>query len=189
MKVAELFATLINSHLADRFSTCAPFAGSRLLGIADNVFRKEREGSFPVIYDENGEGTYVGVDDIEAMILYHRILNIAFAQDPASYGDKENQRATFTMRMAVYGDRKRLHMTGDELGMFIHTNMPGIIKNVPNFGTIIVRTTSIVPNNTQAFNNEYQRVPFFLKPEHMLINVNYTIESKIKKDCFNLCPV
>lgn len=188
MKVAEYFTTMINQHLAARFATCAPFAGSKLYGIADNVFRSESGGAFPVIYDEQGEGTYVGVDDLDPLILYHRILNIAFAVDPASYGDKEHQRATFTMRLAVYGDRKRLHMTNDELGMFIHVNFPTMFQKVPNFGTIIVRTTSIVPNNTQAFGNEYQRVPFFLKPEHMLINLNYTIESKIKKDCFNLCP-
>jgi hypothetical protein len=191
MKAANFFAKLINDHLQMQLEKCSPnFIGAKYFLTAENVFRSDKNASWPNIYDEQGQGTYVGVDDINPMMIYHRCLAIGFSTNAArpGFGDREDRVGLFQMRMAVYGDRQRLHLTNDELGMLIYANMPAIFQNLPNFGNVVIRTQSIVPNNMQAFRNEYERIEYFLRPEHQLININYTIESKINLNCFNQCP-
>jgi hypothetical protein len=39
-------------------------------------------------------------------------------------------------------------------------------------------------NDMQVFMEEFQNMPFFLKPEQFLFKINYTIESAFLKKCF-----
>jgi len=189
MKGLNLITDTINHHFAETVLKCSDvFAGSIFHGIATSATKADRAGMFPVVYDDRGQFKYIGIDDKFPLMMYHRITSMITPPDPGSYGDGDRMKLIAGMRAAIYADRERVKIQADELGLFMSNGFPSVIHKVPNFGTVAVRIQSIVPDNIAAFQIEYGATPFFLKPEQLLILINYQLETTVKKSCFNICP-
>ena len=75
----------------------------------------------------------------------------------------------------------------EELFLFLQANFPEEIRSNP-YKKVFIRTTNVILNSQQIFSAEYAGSNFLLPAEKSLFQINYTIESTFKKDCFAKCP-
>jgi hypothetical protein len=172
-----------------------PAGVNHSVGIAQPLPRKSDEGNsiqlLPAYVDENGEAHYVGADDDYDTIFYHKLNRIVAGKSSINkgYGDaKPLDVHQALMSMVVFAQRNRIKKTSDELALELHMKFPEeaskLLQQQWQIKQNAIRVTDINLNTLQVFQEEYQNVGFFLKPEQFLIKVNYTIESAILKKCF-----
>lgn len=138
----------------------------------------------------DGECKYVGIDDLDKVRIYHRNISITTARTATNsgYGDKLSRIVnTYQMSMVVYMDHKRTKLFPEELFLFLQANFPDALKSEP-YDLIIVRIANVILNSQQIFQAEYPGTDFKLPPEKSLFQINYTIETTHKKECFAKCP-
>ena len=149
---------------------------------------------FPSYVDDNGEGLYVGPDDDYDLIVYHRVngINVGKGKVQSSFGDDNLQDIHIArIGMVVFGRRDVLKLGNDEMAVFLHASFPEaatkeMLKEL-SFSASNINVKDINLNDMQVFMEEFQNVPFFLKPEQFLFKINYTIESAFQKRCFKKC--
>jgi len=167
------------------------FQGLKTYGLAQTAYRQsgDQQERFPQVVDLDGEGKYVGIDDTESVIVYHRITGLTTGRtNRQGYGDGHSDLInTYQMAMVVFHDQKKTKMFPEELFLFLQANFPEEIKSDP-YKNIFIRTTTVNLNSQQIFSAEYAGTTFFLPAEKSLFQINYTIESTFKKDCFAKCP-
>jgi len=168
-------------------------ANSQVMGIAQLVTRPKdgKDTIWPARYKGNGDCDYAGVDDNYPAVTYHRSLNMALSRvGKSGYGDAaQDTRATHNMSLVVYANKDNLDCSGDQLAMRLQQAFPDTIKGKSGTGLklVAININSIVLSDTQVFGEEYKNVPPFLGPEHILLKINYSIESTYDKRCFNTC--
>lgn len=181
----------INEGLVhDLFSQSKRFIGAKLYGVCEQAIKTgTQKEEFPSIVDLAGDGKYVGVDDTHNLILYHRKNNIQISDDSQpGYGDNPaGSINTYGMVMVIYFNRSKLKMEADELAVYLQRHILAEPTN-KNFHYLSVSINSVILNSQQVFRTEYSNVNYFLKPEHALMAINYTIEGKPNLACFNSCP-
>lgn len=182
----------INAALASNlFSKSQRFAGGRLYGICEQAIKTGSQSEeFPAVFDLDGNGVYAGIDDTFNFILYHRKNGLSITDDVTNPGFGDNVAGsinTYTMTAIVFFNRKRLQMEADEFAIYIQRNFPPNLDN-DKFHYLSAWINSVILNSQQVFGTEYKNVSYFLKPEHCLMAINYTIEGKPKLACFNRCP-
>lgn len=163
----------------------------KVYGLAQSVIRTRRseEELLPAVIGKDGEMTYVGIDDVDAVRIYHRMAGITTRLSTVKgTGDDHNAIVnTYQMVMIVYIDHKRSKLFPEELFLYLQANMPDGIKSPP-YSLINVRTTSVITNSQLVFRAEYGGTEFKLPAEKSLFQINYTIEVTHKKGCFSKCP-
>lgn len=173
------------------FSQSKRFSGSKLYGICEQAVKTGRQKEeFPSIVDLAGDGKYVGIDDKQNLIIYHRKQNLSISDDTVNKGYGDNPAGsinTYSMVMVVYMNRKKLNMEADELVVYLQKHFPYTLEN-KNFTYLSASIDSVILNTQQVFRTEYTNVNYFMKPEHALIAISYTIEGKPNLACFNRCP-
>lgn len=158
---------------------CQLLPDAKFYGIAKTA-RKD-DNIMPYI-DEK----YIGIDDTFSGQLYHKLLNIASANVPASgYGDQDqNLQNTYGMAMIVYFSEGKCG-AADRLYTFIQSAITGRLKS-DGYRSIRVNVTSAVLNDAQVWAQEYGQSPFKLSGEQRLIQVNYNIVMVYDKQCISL---
>jgi hypothetical protein len=170
-----------------------PASNALVIGIAQQLPRTngEKIELLPSYVDNNGEAVYVGPDDDYDLIIYHKINSITVSKGNIkdSYGD-DNLFDINVARigMVVFGKRDVLKMSNDDLAIYLHAAMPvaaskQLLKDL-TFRAANINVKDINLNDMQVFMEEFQNMPFFLKPEQFLFKINYTIESAFLKKCF-----
>jgi len=165
--------------------------GMKTYGLAQSIVRtvgSELE-LLPGVAGKDGEIKYVGIDDVEPVIIYHRNSGITTTRTARQgvgdgYSDLVN---TYQMAMIVFIDHKKTKLYPEELFLFLQANMPDAIKSEP-YKAIVIRTTNVILNSQLVFSAEYAGTAFKLPVEKSLFQINYVIESTFKKDCFAKCP-
>lgn len=160
-------------------------------GLAQSVIRTggSEDELLPGVIGKDGEITYVGIDDVDSVRIYHRMAGITTTRSQVKgHGDDHNPIInTYQLVMIVYIDNKRSNLYPEELFLFLQANMPDEIKSPP-YSKIYVRTTSVITNSQLVFRAEYGGLEIKLPPEKSLFQINYTIETEFKKGCFKECP-
>lgn len=162
------------------------FGGYKLFGITELTMSGKQ--TFPACF-LNSEGAYAGVDSNRPLIIYHRANTVNVGEDAGrSYGDLRSQIAvnTYQLQMIVYANVKKICSQPDDLLIFLQSVFPEQVK-IDNFEQVNLKIVSAILNKQQVFGNEYKSVKYFLTPELSLFSVNYTIEGRFKKTCFNRC--
>lgn len=167
-------------------------SGIKVFGIAQPVIRTgsvDSEELLPGVVDLNGEITYVGIDDIDPVRIYHRIAGMQVTRSAAQgHGDAESDVINiYQMALIVYINHKRTKLLPEELFLYLQANMPDGIKSEP-YKEIRVRIANVITNSQVVFRAEYGASEYKLPAEQSLFQVNYTIETKFKKACFEKCP-
>jgi hypothetical protein len=162
----------------------------KLYGLAQSVIRKQGTEIelLPGLIDKTGEVQYVGIDDVSAFILYHKLNTLSTTAKNNGHGDKPGDLvSTYGLSMIIYWDRKRLNKMPDELLMLFHARLPQMITSIPNVKMTKIKTGNANFSSLQAYNQEYQGASFNLPPNVNLINLNYTIEMTFNPACLPTC--
>lgn len=184
-----LLRSLID-ELNKTFSGVIP--GLKAYGLARSIVRtvgSELE-LLPGVANKDGEITYVGIDDIDPVIIYHRNSGIATARltNRQGYGDGYSDLVnTYQMAMIVFINHKMTRLYPEELFLFLQASMPDAAKSDP-YKNITIRTINVILNSQLVFSAEYAGTAFKLPVEKSLFQINYVIESTFNKNCFAKCP-
>lgn len=167
-------------------------SGIKVFGIAQPVTRPgegDTEELLPGEVDQDGEITYVGIDDVDPVRIYHRIAGLLVTRATnQGYGEAESDVVnTYQMAMIVYINHKKTKLYPEELFLYLQANIPDAIKSEP-YKNIKVRIANVITNSQVVYRAEYGASTYKLPAEQSLFQVNYTIETRFKKDCFVKCP-
>lgn len=165
--------------------------GIQTFGLAQAIVRKvgDEEDMLPGVVGKDGEISYVGIDDVDKVRIYHRVAGLTTTRKTAQgYGeDLSDIINTYQMAMIVFLNNKATKLYPEELFLYLQSNIPDGLKVEP-YKTVFIRTTNVILNSQVVFRAEYAGTAFKL-PEHMsLLQINYVIESTFKKGCFAKCP-
>lgn len=165
--------------------------GIKVFGIAQSIVRTvgSEVELLPGVVGLEGEITYVGLDDADPVRIYHRIAGVTTGRDTKQgYGeDRSDIINTYQMVIIVYINHKRSKLYPEELFLFLQANMPDALISNP-YKTITVTTGNVILNSQLVFAAEYAGTDFKLPAEHSLFQINYSIVTTFKKDCFKKCP-
>lgn len=160
----------------------------KLHGIAETVMRGDKAVPAEIV---DGGYRYVGVDDIQSAIIYHRVGTVTVSRSTVrGVGDEPNNYINrYPVGMIVYMDMKRTKLTPDELLLYIQARMPGSFKTDPYNQPVSVTINNVILNGQTVWNAEYGgQTPFRLSESQTLMQINYTIESQVRVACFEKCP-
>lgn len=175
----------------DRLSEMIP--GIKLYGVAQSMDRNSGTvaETLPAVINKSGEAVYVGFDDVYPAILYHKNSAISFSRgtgNSSGYGDQNGYViATYTMAMYLYLDHKRTNLLPDEAVLYIRANFADLLRMDP-YQRITPNITSVILNSAAVLRSEYAGSDFLIPLGRSLTQINYTIESVYKNDCFEKCP-
>lgn len=166
--------------------------GMQTFGLAQSIVRTvgSEEELLPGVVGIDGEITYVGIDDIDKIRIYHRVAGLQTTRvtNRQGFGDNLSDIInTYQMAMIVFLNNKSTKLYPEELFLYLQSNIPDGLKVEP-YKNVFIRTTNVILNSQAVFRAEYAGTSFKL-PEHMsLFQINYVIESTFKKGCFAKCP-
>lgn len=179
---------IVNVELNKAFSSPMNVA---IYGISELFPKKDKTGSssvLPGISDSQGQIKYVGYDDKNPVILYHRLNSAQQIERPgSSYGDERtDQITTYNLSLYVYSDRGAICSNQPELLELIQTRFPDSLI-ISGYKTVVVRVQSVNFNTQSILRSEYQGTDARLRPERVLIQINYQIETTLRKKCALRC--
>lgn len=171
--------------------------GGAVYGIAEQTIRQTDniQQVFPTVYDNDGHGKDVTVDDTYPFIVYHRLLNKSYSYPQVkSFGNpKEYIQETAEYVCVVYAKRSYLKMTAEQVETLVKVSIPATLTNTQlqqlQLKSAVIQHNSSVLDTQTNFNNEYRGVESRLGSEEVFITLRYTIETVFKKDCLNLLCV
>ena len=190
MNYLEHITGIINKRIA----RCLP-DNRQMLGIAHLAKRSRETGPeevWPAVYQGHGESIYAGAEDTYTATVYHRALGVTVAKAATGgYGRKAaDDIARHRMTMVVFANRDAIGKSPDELAMHVLQLLPATLASaeLPKIVKYVAITaTDIILSEEQVFGEEYRNVQYFIKPEHLLMKINYTIEGVLKPNCLNTC--
>lgn len=162
------------------------FFKSALYGVGEVI--GEGESKKPVLIDRSGNATPLTVNDIYAVQVYHLLNQITTTKVAnRAYGNSTGEiKNVVNASMIVFSDSGETKITDDELFLFLQANWPETLTVTPYNGvkTII---NNVILNSRQVWGSQYG-IPYGLKLNQHLTQVNYSIESTHKQGCFVNCP-
>jgi len=168
--------TQINTKLSTVFTV-----GFKPYGIAKTVTRGAE--TLPSI-DE----TYIGIDDINALQVYHKLNTINLTQKTNSgYGDDIYYNInTYRLSMIAFNNKKRTKLNDDELALIIQSAFPKIITS--DYLSVRNTMTGVILNSQSIYAQEYKSERYRLDENQSLFQIEYNTEIIFKTDCLVLCP-
>lgn len=170
---------------------------AKLYGIAMMAPRNVAEGKtefLPIVFDDHFDnGTYVEIDDVRTLTLYHKNNGMQSATIATGVGDgNKTQKQITSMSMIVFAKRTHAGMTPEELFDLINSYFPERIdsttKNeLTGLDSVDMKVNSANFNMVQILQSEFKLERMRIAPSDILIQVNYTIECTCKKDCIITC--
>jgi len=159
--------------------------------IAELVKTSDTGETQPVIIADNGKSTRVGVNDIYPFQLYHRTLSASFELVDVDFGDYKVRKETNNMTLVCIADRERLGVTKEQLKSALSIGFP-LELDATNKSALSLLSCKITPQNfTLDYNEVYLRefnvVNYKLKPQTILIALDYIIETEVTENCIQLC--
>lgn len=162
-------------------------AHSRFHGICKIVERDDQQKSI-VFYDNAGSDVRIG-DDSYHLECYHRFSGFTFQPNEQnakdSYGDGVSTKTAFAnFVMGVYGDRKNLDMTDQELMASIAFNFPDVMPSALTSQLTGIGKVIVSPVSTTNGVGQEPLKPF---AENIFFTLNYRISITGNVDCLSQC--
>lgn len=159
---------------------------SMLYGVGEVI--GEGENKKPVLIDISGDAKPLTTDDKYAVQAYHLLSSITTNKvAQRAYGDSTGEIKNVTLgSLVVFSDTGKTKLTSYDLFLFLQANWPERVTVSPykNINTLI---NNVILNSRQVWGSQYG-IPYGLKLNQHLMQVNYTIESTHKQGCFAKCP-
>jgi len=162
-------------------------------GIAYQVTKKTDTGDqlFPAIYGGGLVERYIGIDDANSIIVYHRQIRNSYTKNqliPNRY------RQSTQMAMIVYAKKELLQVqTPDALESLIITTFPTRyqsheLSELSGLDDVNISITGSEMNPATVFAGEYRNVPFRLSADEIYFAVSYLLDLQFDNSCINICP-
>jgi hypothetical protein len=192
MPYLKYIVNYINQTLDQQLLNDDCFSNKKVIGLAQLLpkINGDKIQLLPSYVDNDGEAQYVGPEDDYDLIIYHRITSILVTKGVLkSFGDVRQSNVNIAkVSLVAFGRRDRIKLTNDELAILLQAAIPDAatkeILQQLQFQAANINLTDIVLNDLQVFQEEFQNVEYFLKPEQFLFKINYQIESAFLKECF-----
>jgi len=201
MPKIDQITQLINTSIQTNVLNTSRYQGGKYYNVVELIKTKDADKGteifYPVVIDNEGEGTSVIVNDNYPIQIYHRILSLNYEQ-PApldNFGD-ENQmiKETASMTMVIISDRHVIQVMGEDLLALIAVNLPGKIAQI-NLSTLGLYSVNIfaqgeaIIESEIVYNREYNIGEYLLKPNSIMYSLAYTIITAFDKKCFPSCII
>ena len=177
MTVSDIINS-IDDALKKRIDTINCLSDSQFFGLVEPIVRREDDDKwFPVVVDNQGEDTYVFVDDDFPMGIYHRLIGKSYSvQQGKSFGDNTAMLINVDMLLVCWCFRDKINTTVDVIESMIFASSPKDITPVQsNF------------DRNNVFLNEFKGIPFFLPEEVFLFSMRYKASYPAnKRECLNI---
>ena len=163
----------------------------KVYGQAQTVIRisGSEQDELPGLIGADGEIKYVGIDDVESIIIYHKVNSVSIIQQNNGRGDAVgDMQDTFSLSLIAYWDRKKIKFLPDQLLLMLQARLPQEVRGITDIKTVRIRPVNTILNTLQIFNTEYRGNSFKLPANIHLIQLNYNIETVFNPDCFRKCP-
>lgn len=152
--------------------------GESLFGPAKPNLQGEMEVAYP--------------DDTHALITYHKIISVSYSNTkPAQYGDRKNfLLQTSDVALNIIGFSDQLQLLSNDLEGLVAPGIPADAKELARtlgFNNILISPLASRFDSQAIFNEEFRGTDFKLKPNMIVFQVKYRIESEFRKDCFKIC--
>lgn len=197
MPYEDKIVEAINATLAAGMDQVTSLHNYRVYGIAEPSLtnRSEGEAIQPCTINLDGEGTPVVYDDSYSLVMYHRIFSEGIAPlANRQFGNKATDwvRTSSDMELVVFAHRTKTKMNPRTLAAQIFYLMPAAQTPIYDTSNNKIATTVVLPININfdsnaIFSRDYRGAEYFISESLMLFSIRYTIESDIRKECFNIC--
>jgi hypothetical protein len=165
-------------------------AEEKFFGLAHTIefLRGTEKIRMPGVISFDGEIKYVGIDDVNSVMIYHKLNNVSVTQLTNGRGDHMGDlKNTYSLGMFVYWDTLKLKLYADELMMLLQSRFPVTVKGLNDINGVIIRQGTINTNTLQLYNQEYL-IDRQLPPTKHIFQFNYNIEITFNSKCFRQCP-
>lgn len=181
----------INTTLETEQFGASKFSKGQFNGIAELVKSNENGETQPGTIANNGEVTKVTIDDANPFQLYHRLLSASFELVDSDFGDYKVRRQTANMTMVIMCDRERVQVTKEQIISAVSIGFP-LELPATNKTTLSLLACNMTPGTfTTDFNEVYTRefniVPQLLKPQTIMVALDYTITTDVVESCIEIC--
>ena len=183
----DAIVTIINDSLKTVTLVDARFKQPSLKGIAV-LIPKDVTGNIPCICNNNGEGEYVGFDDIHSIRLYHKNngSKTSFEVKDQSGPIDKYFTTKYDMSLMVMAKRTVVQMSAEQLDVLISTGIlsPTKIKREDfKLKSCSVKPVATNYNTALILGQEYKGQNISFEPNMILFEIKYTIECTYNKDC------
>jgi len=173
------------------------FKDLRLYGICRHDENKGR--LIPMRYKGFGDNEYVGLDDKYGMTAYHRVIDFSENDNPdGGFGKNYLITETYRMRLIVFANQRKINDANYDAGRKITDDFKSLIPNKLTKSELAILNAqrgriSITGINTlkqDVFRAEMPGEEYKLKPEHLLFQIEYSVELTFLSSCKEVdCPI
>ena len=184
--------TFINTTLkSTQFGSSRFQKGTFNDSIAELVKVTTEGETIPSIVANDGQATKVVIDDVEVFQVYHRLLGSSYELVGDDFGNYRTRRTIAQMTLVVIANRDRLKLDKEDIILGLSLGMPLELPNIDKTA-LLIEACNITPNTyltgpTEAYDREYNITEKLLKPQTMMIALDYTITMDVKEGCVTMC--
>ena len=184
----------INLELKEGVFSYSPFI-TLFNGVSELIPTTEGTdtASMPLLLNDDGEGTFSGIDDRYNLVVYHRCLGRTFGNEETNFGDfNDNYIETNNMIMVVWAKRDDLRLSKEAIQDKVIIGLPTDLSAQFKYDYAGVNAVYIAANeiNTDAksiWSQEFDGYDYQLGTSQVLFTVTYTVEVKYRKSCISDC--
>jgi hypothetical protein len=168
-----------------------------ILGIAEQVYRSKSDGTVEympgVLKLGTDEVIYAGVDDVNSIMMYHRLNTAALAFAPAQngssgYGDVRRHIDNISVIHITIWDTRKIKIYAPDMLLLIRARMPQVIIDVPGINSLEIIVNNAQLNTRQIFQSEYSFDEKYILPHYFkMMQLNYTIALRYDPACVDKC--
>lgn len=142
----------------------------------------------PGVINSDGEITYAGIDDVNSLMIYHKLSSATISQLTNGRGDHFGDlRNTFNISTYAYWDTTKLKLSHDQILMLLQSRLPVVVNGLKDIKQAVIRQATANVNTLQIFNAEYI-IEKPLPPTMQILQLNYIVEITFNSQCFRQCP-
>lgn len=185
----EQIICLINENFKQVF-TDKNFIQNKIYGLTQPLQRKTEV--MPA-YLDGKEWRYVGPDDTQNLIIYHKLYTNNYDTiQGLSYGRKGGlDKCTSECSVVVFGQRNKLNVSQYDLELLVNQHLITRISKAKlaefKLQSVNIAPVSSTMDMATVFGQEFKNVPYTLNEKHILFEFKYSIEAIYDASCLPQC--
>lgn len=143
----------------------------------------------PIILTGDDDIKYVGIDDIDSIIIYHKINNVQTRVLQNGRGDKSGDvKNTYAMSLICFWKMLKVRLFPDEMLLLIQARTPNALLSIPNTSACVFTGLNAILNPLQVYAVEYGNNSEYRLPTDMgMLQYNYQLELTLSQECLKKC--
>jgi hypothetical protein len=181
----------INDTLKTEQFGASKFSKGTFNGIAELVKSSETGETKPATIANNGECTYIGINDAHPFQIYHRTLSASFELVDSDFGDFKVRRQTDNMTMVIIADRERTEVTKEQIisavSIGFPLELPATNKSALSLLQCNMTPETFLTDYNDVWSREFSITQSLLKPQTIMVALDYSITTDVVESCIEIC--